>query len=66
MSGALTLDDLVSIKEQWLLGSYLTVAGATVMVYDCLRSLDLEVEYIWKSNWSIIKVLSLDPIPDVC
>jgi len=59
MSGALTLDDLVSIKEQWLLGSYLTVAGATVMVYDCLRSLDLEVEYIWKSNWSIIKVLYL-------
>ncbi|KAG6894112.1 hypothetical protein C0992_007457, partial [Termitomyces sp. T32_za158] len=28
-------------------------------IYDCLLTLDMEVEYIWKANWGVGKILFL-------
>ncbi|KAI6109035.1 hypothetical protein EDD16DRAFT_1617006 [Pisolithus croceorrhizus] len=36
---------------------FLQVLPATLMVYDCMLSLDDEVEYIWKKRLSIISVV---------
>ncbi|KAJ3993907.1 hypothetical protein F5050DRAFT_1904448, partial [Lentinula boryana] len=35
------------------------VAALTILLYDCLLTFDNEVKYIWKSQWTIPKVLYL-------
>ncbi|KAJ3796894.1 hypothetical protein GGU11DRAFT_828692 [Lentinula aff. detonsa] len=35
------------------------IAALTVLLYDCLLTFDIEVKYIWKSQWTIPKLLYL-------
>lgn len=39
--------------------TYVTVAFLALLVYDWIISLDREVSRIWRSDWSLVKVLYL-------
>ncbi|EIW75145.1 hypothetical protein CONPUDRAFT_147308 [Coniophora puteana RWD-64-598 SS2] len=41
--------------ERYIAGT----AGYTVVVYDLFLTLDKEIEYIWKAEWSLVKTLYL-------
>ncbi|TFK63335.1 hypothetical protein BDN72DRAFT_734017, partial [Pluteus cervinus] len=38
---------------------FLPVASSTLYLYDLLLSLDLEVDLLWPSKWTLIKVFYL-------
>jgi len=55
------MDDHVlfaTMKQSQVL-AYIWVAGTTVMVYDVLENIDRELTLIWRSKWSVPKVLYL-------
>ncbi|KAJ8085577.1 hypothetical protein PM082_004395 [Marasmius tenuissimus] len=39
--------------------AYLDVASSTILVYDLVLTLDLEIEYIWAKKWSLVTVIYL-------
>lgn len=57
MSAFLNL--IIPIVEQIFDIRYNAVAAVSIVVYDYFLTLDLEIEHIWKSRWSIGKVLFL-------
>ncbi|TFK71030.1 hypothetical protein BDN72DRAFT_838270 [Pluteus cervinus] len=53
-------DDLTPITANAvLLIQYFTVASSTVYLYDLLLTLDLEVNLLWPSKWTLVKVVYL-------
>ncbi|KAJ3781432.1 hypothetical protein GGU10DRAFT_336364 [Lentinula aff. detonsa] len=49
-----------AISSNTLTIEYIPPAAAlTVLLYDCLLTFDIEVKYIWKSQWTIPKLLYL-------
>ncbi|EIW86188.1 hypothetical protein CONPUDRAFT_68778 [Coniophora puteana RWD-64-598 SS2] len=59
MSGGMANDRLALALEQQFISRLTTAAGATLLVYDVMTSLDQEVKYIWQSQWSSVKILYL-------
>ncbi|KIJ35519.1 hypothetical protein M422DRAFT_782533 [Sphaerobolus stellatus SS14] len=51
------IDQGIGPLAQLRVANYATVAAFTVLIYDIVLSLSKEVEYIWRTEWSIIKVL---------
>jgi len=49
--------ELFTTVEQLRLHNYLSVACLTILLYDCITSLNAEVKYIWKSKWTLVKAL---------
>ncbi|KAJ7628498.1 hypothetical protein FB45DRAFT_38968 [Roridomyces roridus] len=47
--------DLVDLQ----LGIYIQVACLSLLVYDTLLNIDRELNYIWRSRWSLVKCLYL-------
>ncbi|EIW77027.1 hypothetical protein CONPUDRAFT_168059 [Coniophora puteana RWD-64-598 SS2] len=52
-------DEDISLRNVTLLNTYVTFAYATMLIYDTMTSLDLEVKYVWWTQWSFIKALYL-------
>ncbi|EIW77011.1 hypothetical protein CONPUDRAFT_157284 [Coniophora puteana RWD-64-598 SS2] len=55
----LSYEEEVSLRTVTRLNTYAILASGTVLTYDTLTSLDLEVKYIWQAKWSIMKALYL-------
>ncbi|EIW77825.1 hypothetical protein CONPUDRAFT_157009 [Coniophora puteana RWD-64-598 SS2] len=54
-----TYDDDVTLGRVTQLNAYMILACSSVLVYDTLSCLDMEVRYIWQRRWSVMKVLYL-------
>ncbi|KAJ2933005.1 hypothetical protein H1R20_g4070, partial [Candolleomyces eurysporus] len=46
-------------------GAYFWFSMATVVIYDHMSTFDLEIELVWKKQWSLIKVLYLIVSPSL-
>ncbi|CAE6493974.1 unnamed protein product [Rhizoctonia solani] len=46
-------DILKSLHDQLRLTKYLAVVSFTLILYDWVSTLDLEVEFIWGTRWSL-------------
>jgi len=53
------VDELRSAISQSLSTNYLSVSSVAFLYYDFVISLRLEVDHIWKSKWTLVKVLYL-------
>ncbi|KAF6742570.1 hypothetical protein DFP72DRAFT_1081795 [Ephemerocybe angulata] len=49
----------IAFGEGVMKGSLFYIACMTIVLYDHLTTLDLEIELIWKKKWSLIQVLYL-------
>ncbi|KAF5313612.1 hypothetical protein D9611_010224 [Ephemerocybe angulata] len=49
----------IAFGEGVMKGSLFYIACMTLVLYDHLTTLDLEIELIWKKKWSLIQVLYL-------
>ncbi|KAF8500020.1 hypothetical protein JB92DRAFT_2980302, partial [Gautieria morchelliformis] len=50
---------IASSLKQHVLPDYFNVAGAMLLIYDHMLTLDVEVGFIWSARWSVAKVLYL-------
>ncbi|KAF9464917.1 hypothetical protein BDZ94DRAFT_1320782 [Collybia nuda] len=53
------MDSALKIADIRQSVQYVNVASLAVLVYDYFQTLELEVELVWKSSWSISKVVFL-------
>ncbi|KAG8699864.1 hypothetical protein FRC08_005066 [Ceratobasidium sp. 394] len=51
------IDTIVDIHGQAERAKYVAIAGSTLLVYDWALNLELEIAYIWKTPWSIGRVV---------
>ncbi|KAF8995946.1 hypothetical protein BDQ17DRAFT_1430072 [Cyathus striatus] len=52
-----TLQVAVISLEHMQIINYVRVATVAIVVYDYLLTFDLEVHFVWKRDWSVIKIL---------
>ncbi|KAG9089019.1 hypothetical protein FS749_001678 [Ceratobasidium sp. UAMH 11750] len=48
---------LVESLETVMMVKYLAVVGITIIIYDTILTYDREVQLIWRSRWSLVRVL---------
>ncbi|KAI9064914.1 hypothetical protein FKP32DRAFT_1675297 [Trametes sanguinea] len=61
MHGEIIARDLFNLDAQYFQDLFVTrslsVAGYVILVYECLATLPDEVQYIWPTRWSTVKII---------
>ncbi|KAG8776848.1 hypothetical protein FRC12_000675 [Ceratobasidium sp. 428] len=47
------IEEIIDLHGKGQRAKYVAIAGSTLLIYDWLLNLDLEVAYIWKRPWSV-------------
>ncbi|KAH7338718.1 hypothetical protein B0J17DRAFT_717163 [Rhizoctonia solani] len=50
------VDEITSIYESLDVTKALGIAAATILIYDIVSTLDTEIKYVWRSNWTFARI----------